>query len=361
VKGISIFSVVISLTTLATVFLSFSLKAQPCLARTGVNNSILFTGELAQIDRTQSILSETVRDVELERAILPANTYYDNKSIEIFGSHARYYYNKIDLNGDNKAEVLVHVVGPTFCGTGGCTTLIFKSVGQNYQLVSEITVSRLPIIVTNQKTNGWNDLILNARGGGRGPAGNSGLYLVRFNGRTYPEAPDRGIKLSQDFTITGKDLFNTNRSTDGIVLQPQDIQTTTGRDPASNPQGALNRSPAPSRELPPSTSIAASPEKPAICNQPQTTPQINNCAAALYQQADRRLNEIYKQVISKLNQREREKLIDEQLAWIQRRDASCKDQGRITPAGSAYAGARDACLAGETDKRTVELEKYLQK
>lgn len=43
------------------------------------------------------------------------------------------------------------------------------------------------------------------------------------------------------------------------------------------------------------------------------------------------------------------------------RDASCKDQGRITPAGSAYAGVRDACLAGETDKRTAELEKYLQR
>ncbi len=105
---------------------------------------------------------------------------------------------------------------------------------------------------------------------------------------------------------------------------------------------------------------STSPEKPAVCNQPQTTPQITNCAAALYQQADIRLNQVYKQVISKLNRRDREKLIDEQLAWIQRRDASCKDQGRMRLGGSAYSGARDACLAGETDKRTAELEKYLQ-
>jgi uncharacterized protein YecT (DUF1311 family) len=334
-KQRSVFKVVMTLTVLATVFLSYLLKVQPSLAQAKVKKTILLTGEIAQIDRTQSIFSETVRDVELERAILQANTSYDSRSIEIFGSHARYFYNKIDLNGDNNPEILVHVIGPTFCGTGGCTTLIFKSVGQNYQLVSTITVSRLPIIVTNQKTNGWNDLILNARGGGRGPAGNSGLYLVRFNGRTYPEIPDRGIKLSQDFTITGKDLFNTNRGTDGIVLQPQDIQTATGRSP--------------------------SPSKPSVCNQPQTQPQINNCAAALYREADRRLNEVYKQVISKLNRRDREKLINEQLAWIQRRDASCKDQGRMTPGGSAYAGARDACLASETDKRTAELEKYLQK
>jgi uncharacterized protein YecT (DUF1311 family) len=36
----------------------------------------------------------------------------------------------------------------------------------------------------------------------------------------------------------------------------------------------------------------SSASKPAVCNQPQTTPQINNCGAALYQQADIRLNEV---------------------------------------------------------------------
>ncbi|MDF0556543.1 lysozyme inhibitor LprI family protein [Kamptonema sp. UHCC 0994] len=106
---------------------------------------------------------------------------------------------------------------------------------------------------------------------------------------------------------------------------------------------------------------SASASEPSVCNQPQTTAQINNCAAALYRESDRRLNEAYKQVISKLNRREREKLIDEQLAWIQRRDASCKDQFRIDATSSAYSGARDACLASETDKRTAELEKFLQK
>jgi uncharacterized protein YecT (DUF1311 family) len=106
---------------------------------------------------------------------------------------------------------------------------------------------------------------------------------------------------------------------------------------------------------------APSANEPAICNQPQTTAQINNCAAALYRESDRRLNEVYKQVISKLNRQEREKLIEEQLAWIQRRDASCKDPGRVGPTGSAYSGARNSCLASQTDKRTAELEKYLQK
>lgn len=104
----------------------------------------------------------------------------------------------------------------------------------------------------------------------------------------------------------------------------------------------------------------SSASEPAVCNQPQTTAQINNCAAALYRESDTRLNEVYKQVISKLNRQKREKLIDEQLAWIQRRDVACKDQ-RIDATSSAYSGAHDACLAGQTDKRTAKLEKYLQR
>lgn len=105
----------------------------------------------------------------------------------------------------------------------------------------------------------------------------------------------------------------------------------------------------------------SSASEPAVCNQPQTQGEINNCAAALYRESDRRLNEAYKQVISKLNRRERENLIDEQLAWIQRRDAACKDQFRIDATSSAYSGARNSCLASETDKRTAELDKYLQR
>ena len=105
--------------------------------------------------------------------------------------------------------------------------------------------------------------------------------------------------------------------------------------------------------------------KPAICNQPQTQTQISNCAAATYKEADRRLNEVYKQVISKLNRRDREKLIDEQLAWIQRRDPTCKNKvistNRIDERGSLYSTYLNSCLETLTKQRTAELERHLQK
>jgi len=103
---------------------------------------------------------------------------------------------------------------------------------------------------------------------------------------------------------------------------------------------------------------------PTVCNQPQTQTQISNCAAT-YKEADRRLNEVYKQVISKLNRRDREKLIDEQLAWLQRRDPTCKNKvlstERVTETASLYPTYLNGCLETLTQQRTAELEKYLQK
>ena len=109
--------------------------------------------------------------------------------------------------------------------------------------------------------------------------------------------------------------------------------------------------------------LATVPE-PAVCQNLKTQTQISNCAAATYKQADRRLNEVYKQVISKLNRRDREKLIDQQLAWIQRRDPTCKNKvlstERVTETASLYPTYLNSCLETLTQQRTAELEKYLQ-
>ncbi|MEK0194707.1 MAG: lysozyme inhibitor LprI family protein [Microcoleus sp.] len=107
----------------------------------------------------------------------------------------------------------------------------------------------------------------------------------------------------------------------------------------------------------------ASASKPAACNQPQTQAEVNNCFWALYKQADTKLNEVYKQVISKLNQRDRNKLIDEQLTWIPRRDTTCQNEVRSDRGGggSNYGYVLNSCLTRVTEQRTAELEKFLQK
>lgn len=197
---------------------------------------------------------------------------------------------------------------------------------------------------------------------------------VRFDANGFaPIYTDKTLKQAF-FSMTYKDTAFVEKQEGNLLFISQYegvnfiVNDSRGRDQSpqgtSNPRrgwvrtgGLENLSESNCRSL---YQIATIPP-PAVCNNLNSQADINNCAAARYRQADRRLNEVYKQVISKLNQHDREKLIDEQLAWIQRRDASCKDPGRVGPTGSAYAGARDACLASETDKRTAELEKYLQK
>jgi len=171
------------------------------------------------IDKTRHIRSEVFRDIKLEKAIIKAtdNGYSEvsNRAPKVI---SRYFYNGVDLNGDKKPEVVVHLYGPYFCGTGGCTTMIFRSVGREYRLVSNITVSKPPIIVTNQRTKGWNNLIILASGGGRYEA--AGYYLLRFDGKNYPNTPDEGTKIRQRSIITGKTLMVDIDSKPGIVLPP---------------------------------------------------------------------------------------------------------------------------------------------
>lgn len=129
----------------------------------------------------RKVVFEKKRDTRLEAAIIRSTgvNEVDDKS-------TRYYYNFVDLNGDRKSEVLVYIFGGYFCGTGGCDAYLFREAKQGYKLVTHFEPVRNPIIVSQNKTKGWNDLIFFNRGGGIIP----GYYSIcRFNGKSYCENP----------------------------------------------------------------------------------------------------------------------------------------------------------------------------
>lgn len=126
-----------------------------------------------------TVPSETKKDRLLEKAIRDNAAYDADRP-------SRYYYNRVDLNGDGRSEVIVFLFGGHQCGTGGCDALIFRKLKRFYSLVTHFEPSRNPIIVSTTRTRGWNDLIFFNSGGGINP----GYYsIARFNGRTYPENP----------------------------------------------------------------------------------------------------------------------------------------------------------------------------
>jgi hypothetical protein len=154
-------------------------------------------------------------DPAVEAALLGASPDYTQEAVEIDGREARYAYGRLDLNGDNVPEVLAMPMGSIFCGTGGCNLLVLAEAGDGYTVINSFPISRLPVIVSNQQTNGWNDLIRPESGGGVPPS----YVRHTFNGTEYVEAE----RLPGDVTPEGTWVLTGGSSYDtGFPLQPRD-------------------------------------------------------------------------------------------------------------------------------------------
>ncbi|MFB2893838.1 hypothetical protein ACE1CI_13075 [Aerosakkonemataceae cyanobacterium BLCC-F50] len=168
-----------------------------------------------KIGNIQYLKSETSPDAKLERAILRDYlTDYNETNPE---NYVRYYYNRLDLNGDNQPEIIVYLVGSYVCGSGGCNALIYTPKGQDYQLLSQHTLVNPPILVTPQRNSGWKNLVFLTSGGGAKPEYN----LMRFNGRTYPLNPSVQPAVPANSTLTGIGLFADSLSNPGRRLKPK--------------------------------------------------------------------------------------------------------------------------------------------
>ena len=98
---------------------------------------------------------------------------------------ARYAVAFFDLNRDGRSEAIVHLVGPTLCGSGGCVTHVLTPTRNGYRSIGRMTVSRVPIRLLATSSNGWRDLSVAYSGGGMAP----GAGRMRFNGTRYPGNP----------------------------------------------------------------------------------------------------------------------------------------------------------------------------
>jgi heat shock protein HslJ len=127
----------------------------------------------------------TIADAALEAALLAAHPGYTRKLVAAAGASgpARYVHGRADLNGDGRAEVVVFVMGPDFCGNTGCTLMLFTEAAGRYTLLKEFAGSRPPLITSPMRTRGWNDLLRIESSDGRA------VYVRHaFDGKTYVEA-----------------------------------------------------------------------------------------------------------------------------------------------------------------------------
>ena len=109
------------------------------------------------------------------------------------------------------------------------------------------------------------------------------------------------------------------------------------------------------------TSVSAQKQKkPDPCANPQTQTEMTQCAAEAYKAADKVLNQVYQQLVAKLDDEEKAQLKEAQTAWLKYRDTNCDfvaDQykgGTMRP--MIYAG----CLEDVTKRRTSELREQIK-
>jgi uncharacterized protein YecT (DUF1311 family) len=87
---------------------------------------------------------------------------------------------------------------------------------------------------------------------------------------------------------------------------------------------------------------------------------MNICASIAYQNADRKLNQVYRQLLPKLSAARKQKLITAQQAWIKFRDSSCEFERSAYEGGSIAPMIYGFCLANVTEQRTKDLRRYLE-
>ena len=82
---------------------------------------------------------------------------------------------------------------------------------------------------------------------------------------------------------------------------------------------------------------------------------MNDCWGREYKAADATLNQVYRQLVSKLDDQEKAQLKEAESAWLKYRDANCEFVADQYKGGTMRPMAHAICLTDMTKNRTAEL------
>ncbi|MGF1755879.1 hypothetical protein L4C33_20080 [Vibrio makurazakiensis] len=99
------------------------------------------------------------------------------EGLSLADNNIRYRTGSADLNADDSFEHIVLMQDPYFCGSGGCTAVMFNNSGE---IINQMTVVKTPVVLADSYSNGWQDFIVWSNGAYR---------VMSYNGETYPSNP----------------------------------------------------------------------------------------------------------------------------------------------------------------------------
>ena len=93
----------------------------------------------------------------------------------------------------------------------------------------------------------------------------------------------------------------------------------------------------------------------------ETTLEMKMCSATKYKQADDELNNVYRQLMSKLDDDGyKTSLKTAQQAWLKYRDNNCDFESYLNRGGSIYSVVVSDCMTSMTNSRTKELKAQIE-
>ena len=110
----------------------------------------------------------------------------------------RFLADSVDLNNDGTDEVFVIMSSRYFCGSGGCTWMIF---GQNGEVITRGTVAGYPVYVSDEYHEGYRTFYMRSRGK---------FHVMKYEDGSYPSNPSTAPSIA---------LFNDQAFTEAGVLR----------------------------------------------------------------------------------------------------------------------------------------------
>ena len=87
---------------------------------------------------------------------------------------------------------------------------------------------------------------------------------------------------------------------------------------------------------------------------------MNDCWGREYRAADTVLNQVYRQLVSMLDDEEKSQLKEAQTAWLKYRDSNCEFVADQYKGGTIRPMIYAICLADVTNNRTTELKNQIK-
>ena len=220
-----------------------------------------------------------------------------------------------DLNGDGQPEAIVYLVSNEWCGSGGCNTLILTQTTSSWRIVTNVTITQLPIRVLTERSNGWLDIGVWVQGGG---IQNGYEAKLVFNGKTYPTNPTVSPARRIEGNPVGEVVIGSVK--DAVPLYREN-RSDSALTPTLSPSFDCVK--------------ASSPTEKLICSDPEL--------AAM----DRAMARVYQDALRNVSGDQKANLRREQAAWFRQYARACNSLERD--------GRRKECIIRYLTGRLTEL------